>query len=100
MILGVSILGQAASVSPVTVSWKKIKKTRGGMLKQVASIEIEYSTDPNFTKDTTATTTVGKKKTKVVLNLQRKTTYFVRVKYRAKNGGVSNWSSTKRVRTK
>ena len=70
------------------------------MLKQVASIEIEYSTDPNFTKETTATTTVGKKKTKVVLNLQKKTTYFVRVKYRAKNGGVSNWSSTKRVRTK
>ena len=59
------------------------------MLKQVASIEIEYSTDPNFTKDTTVTTTVGKKKTRVVLNLQRKTTYFVRVKYRAKNGGGS-----------
>ena len=83
----------------VTVSWKKIKKNKAGkkLLKQIKSIQVQYSTDPSF-KDA-VTKKVGKKKTKIKLKLQRKTTYYVRVRYVGADG-VSRWSKVKRVKTK
>ena len=84
----------------VTVSCEKIKKSKKtkALLNQIKSIQVQYSTDPNFTTDVN-TKTVGKKKTKAVLKLQRKTTYYVRVRY-VGTDGVSNWSAVKAVKTK
>ena len=86
--------------SKVTVSWKKIKKNKAGkkLLKQIHSIQIQYSTDKTFKKDD-RTKTVGKKKTKVTLKLQKKTTYYIRVRYKAADG-FSKWSKVKKVKTK
>ena len=89
-----------AKKSKVTVSWKKIKKNKAGkkLLKQIHSIQIQYSTDKTFKKDV-RTKTVGKKKTKVTLKLQKKTTYYIRVRYKAADG-FSKWSKVKKVKTK
>ena len=89
-----------AKKGTVTVSWKKIKKSKKtkALLAQIKSIQVQYSTDPNFATDVN-TKTLGKKKTKAVLKLQRKTTYYVRVRY-VGSDGVSNWSATKKVKTK
>ena len=90
-----------AKKNKVTVTWKKIKKTKKtkALLAQIKGIQVEYSTDPTFTGIVT-TVSVGKKKTKVVLKLQRKTIYYVRVRYIDGAGGVSNWSAVKTVKTK
>ena len=84
----------------MTVTWKKIKKSKKtkALLGQIKSIQVQYSTDPNFTTDVN-TKTVGKKKTKAVLKLQRKTQYYVRVRY-VGSDGVSNWGAVKGVKTK
>ena len=84
----------------VTVSWKKIKKSKKtkALLAQIKSIQVQYSTDPNFATDVN-TKTLGKKKTKAILKLQRKTTYYVRVRY-VGSDGVSNWGAVKAVKTK
>ena len=89
-----------AKKNKVTVSWKKIKKNKSGkkLLKQIKSIQVQYSTDPKFEQNIN-TKNVGKKKTKVKLKLQKKTTYYIRVRY-VGNDGVSRWSKVKRVRTK
>ena len=89
-----------AKKNKVTVSWKKIKKNKAGkkLLKQINSIQVQYSTDKSFKKDV-KTKTVGKKKTKVTLKLQKKTTYFFRVRYKGANG-FSKWSKVKKVKTK
>ncbi len=89
-----------AKKSKVTVSWKKIKKNKAGknLLKQIESIQVQYSIDPKF-KQNAKTKTVGKKNTKVTLKLQKKTTYYVRVRYKGSNG-FSKWSAMKKVTTK
>ena len=89
-----------AKKSKVTVSWKKIKKTKKtkALLKQIKSIQIQYSTDPTFTQ-VTGIKSIGKKKTKAVLKLKKKTTYYIRVRY-VGVGGYSNWSGVKKVKTK
>ncbi len=89
-----------AKKSKVTVSWKKIKKNKAGknLLKQIESIQVQYSTDKTFKKNV-KTKTVGKKKTKATLKLQKKTTYYVRVRYKGSNG-FSKWSAMKKVTTK
>ncbi len=89
-----------AKKNKVTVSWKKIKKNKTGkaLLKQISSIQVQYSTDPGFTQNV-STKNVGKKKTKMKLKLQKKTTYYIRVRY-VGNGGYSNWSGVKKVKTK
>ncbi len=89
-----------AKKNKVTVSWKKIKKNKAGkkLLKQIKSIQVQYSTDKTFKKDV-KTKSVGKKKTKVTLKLQKKTTYYIRVRYKAADG-FSKWSTVKRVKTK
>ena len=89
-----------AKKNKVTVSWKKIKKTQKtkALRAQIKSIQVQYATDPSFTQNV-GTKTVGKNKTKAVLKLQRKTTYYVRVRYVGADG-VSAWSKVKRVKTK
>ena len=89
-----------AKKNKVTVSWKKIKKNKAGkkLLKQIKSIQVQYSTDKTFKKNV-KTKTVGKKKTKIKLKLQKKTTYYVRVRYKGSKG-FSKWSKVKRIKTK
>ena len=85
----------------ITVSWNKIKKTKKtkALRKQIMNIEVQYSTDPSFPKETTVSRIIGKNKTKLVLRgLQRKTKYYVRVRY-VGTDGVSSWK-TKHARTK
>ena len=89
-----------AKKGKVTVTWKKIKKTKKtkALLGQIKSIQVQYSTDPNFATDVN-TKTVSKKKTKATLSLQRKTQYYIRVRY-VGTDGVSNWGAVKAVKTK
>lgn len=84
----------------VTVSWKKIKKTKKTkkLLAQIKGIQVQYSTDPKF-KQKPATKNVGKNKTKIVLKLQKKTTHYIRVRYVGKDG-YSKWTKVKKVKTK
>ena len=86
----------------MTVTWKKLKKSKKNkaLFSQIKGIEVQYSTDPSFPQEITVTKSVGKNKTKVVLNVQKKMTYYVRVRYKDGTGGYSNWSGTKTVKTK
>ena len=96
------VKAKAAKKGKVTASWKKIKKTKKtkALLKQIKGIEVQISTDPTFATNV-QTKNLGKKKTKVTLKgLQKKTVYYVRVRYIDGAGGVSNWSATKKVKTK
>ena len=89
-----------AKKNKVTVSWKKIKKTKKTkkLLKLIKRIEIQYSTDPKFTQNVLSKK-VGKSKTKVTLKLQKKKTYYFRVRY-VGAAGVSKWSKVRKVKTK
>ena len=83
----------------VTITWKKIKKSRKNkaLLKRIKGIEVQYSTNPNF-PDGSIKRRIGKSKTKLVLSgLQRKTAYYVRVRYVDGAGGCSNWSAVKHI---
>ena len=84
----------------VQVTWNKIRKNKAGkkLIKQIKYIEIQAARDPEF-QNIVATKNVGKKKSKTVLKLGRKTTYFVRVRY-VGNDGVSKWSKVKKIKTK
>ena len=95
-----SVKAKAKKKGKVTVSWKKIKNTKKNkqLLKQIQSIEIQYSTDPAFIENR-AVKKVGKKKTSVSLKLNGKTTYYFRVRYIG-NGGTSYWSPVKSVTTR
>ena len=95
------LLKVKAKRNKVTVTWKKIRKNKKGkkLLKQIKRIEVQCSTDPAFPKETTVTKKVRKNKTKAVLKLQRKKTYYVRVRYKGSNG-VSKWSRVKQIKTK
>ena len=94
---GVKAKGKKAKA---IVSWKKIKKTKAGkkLLAQINYIQVQYATDPAFTQNV-GTREVAKNKTKATLNLERKTVYYVRVRY-VGTDGVSNWSKVKKVKTK
>lgn len=84
----------------VTVSWKKIKKTKKtkSILKKIKNVQVQYSTDSKFKKNV-KTRKLGKSKTKVTLTLKKNTRYYIRVRYIG-SGGVSKWSSVKKVKTK
>ena len=95
------VKAKAGKKGKVTVSWKKIKKNKKtkAVLKQIKGVEVQYSTDPTFATNV-QTRKLGKKKSKVTLKgLQKKTVYYIRVRY-VGAGGVSNWSAVKRVKTK
>jgi hypothetical protein len=95
-----SVKGKSTEKGKVTFSWKGIKNTKKNkkLLKQIKSIEVQYSTDPKFTENCKVKR-VGKKKTSVTLKLKRKTTYYFHVRYIG-NGGTSKWSKTKSVKIK
>ena len=59
------VKAKAAKKGKVTVSWKKIKKTKKtkALLKQIKGIEVQISTDPTFATNV-QTKNLGKKKTK------------------------------------
>ena len=91
-----------AKKNKVIVTWKKLKKNKKGkkLLGQIRSIQVQYSTDPNFEKNpVTRELGVRPRGVRHGAGLQRQTIYFVRVRY-VGNEGVSNWSKVKRVRTK
>ncbi len=85
----------------MTVTWKKIKKNKAGkkLLKQIKYIQVQYSTDPTFMTNVVSKK-VGKGKTSTKLKLQRKSVYYIRMRYVAKDGGFSNWSNKKRVQNR
>ena len=89
-----------AKKAKVTISWKKIKKSKKtkALLAQIQSIQVQVATDQNFEK-IVVNRNIGKKKVKLAVKLQRKTQYYVRVRY-VGNGGFSPWSAVKGVRTK
>ena len=84
----------------VTITWKKRKVTKKTkkQLSKIKAVQVQYSTDPNF-QENVITKKFGKNKTKFAVRLQKKTTYFIRVRYVGIDG-VSRWSGTKSVRTK
>ena len=84
----------------VTVDWKKIKKTKKTkkLLGKIKFVQVQYSTDPSF-KERVINKRLGKKKTKATLRLEKKTIYYIRVRYVGKDG-VSKWSKKKKVKTK
>lgn len=88
-----------AKKNKVTVSWKKINNTKKtkNLLSQIRKVEIQYDTDRSFAN--AVTRSAGKNKTKIVLKLQRKKTFYVRVRYRGSEG-VSHWSTIRRVQVK
>ena len=89
-----------AKKNKITVSWKKIKKTKKTkkLLYQIKSIQVQCATDPGF-ENIAANKKVGKKRTKAVFKLNKKTKYYFRVRYEGSDG-VSNWSKVKSAKTK
>lgn len=84
----------------VTVSWKKIKKTKKtkALRKKIKSIQVQRADNKSFTQNVHSKK-VGKSKTKATFKLQRKKTYYVRVRYVGADG-YSKWSKVRRVKTK
>jgi hypothetical protein len=85
----------------ITVKWQKVSKKNR---KKIGGIEIQYSTNRNFTESASKVLNAGKSRTsKKITNRPRKTRYYVRVRaYKWISGKkhVSAWSSVKSVRTK
>ena len=79
----------------VTVSWRKIKDKK--LLKQINCVQVQYSMDKTFKN--AKIKNVKKTKTKVTLKLNKKKTYYIRVRYKGKKG-YSRWSKPKKVKTK
>jgi|GEM_PF-6949280 hypothetical protein len=90
-----------ASKKAFTVSWKKLSKK---LRKKAGNIELQYSTDSQFSPESTVTKTLGKsKKSLKVKKLTKGTTYYVRVRSVKESGGskyVSGWSKIKKVKVK
>ena len=88
----VKISKPKAAKKKITVKWKKVSKKN---LKKISGIQIQVSTDPNFST-ILKTVPAGKKKTsKVIKGLQSKTTYYVRIRACAAGNHVSDWRSSK-----
>ena len=86
-----------AKKNKVTVSWKKI--TDKNLLKEIRSIEVQYSTDKKFKKNAKTKRNIAKTNTKVTLKLKKKKIYYIRVRFKGSNG-YSAWSNVKKVKTK
>ena len=85
-----------------TIKWKKFKKTKKtkAIWKQINNIEVQYSTDSAFPKNTTTSVIIGKTKTKLVVKGLQKGTYYSRLRYTDGANGYSNWSKIKKVTIK
>ncbi len=90
-----------ASDTSIKLYWNEINsRTSAGkaLLKNIKKVEVQYSTDKNFKN--AVTKQVGKKKNKLTLtNLKEDQNYYVRLRYVGKKG-TSEWSSTKKIKTK
>jgi hypothetical protein len=90
-----------AAKRSLTVNWKKPSKKK---LKKYNKVEIQYSTSPEFTVDSTKVKEVSKnKKSCKIKKLTSGTTYYVRtrnIKYAYDTKYVSKWSKVKKVRVK
>ena len=89
-----------------TITWNKLKrktKAQKKIWKQIKQIEVEWSTDPSFPKELTNKKIIGKRKTKTnITGLNRKTQYFVRLRYceGGSSNGYSRWSKIRKFKTK
>ena len=92
----------AATKNKITVKWKHFKHTSKktkAIWKKIKKVQVQCATDSSF-KNIVKTTTVGKGKTKATIKgLQKKTTYYVRVRY-YDGAGYSAWSKAKKIKTK
>jgi hypothetical protein len=90
-----------ASKKAFTVRWKKLSKK---LRKKAGNIELQYSTDSQFSPESTVTKTLGKGKSSVkVKKLTKGSVYYVRVRSVRGSGDskyVSGWSKTKKIRIK
>ena len=94
---------KAEKKGKVTLTWKKFKQTKKNKAawKKIKKVEIQYSTDPNFTAGAaTKSKLTGKKKTKMILSLAKGATYYIRIRYTNGKNDYSAWSKTKKVKTK
>ena len=96
-----------AKAGKVTVKWdsfrKKLKDDK--YWKSAKYVEIEYSTDKNFSKHVKTKKikkgTFNKAKAKSTLSkLKKKKTYYFRVRLIDQKGVYTNWSKTVKVKTK
>lgn len=96
-----SFKAKAQKKGKVALTWKKIKKTKKtkAILAQIKGIEVQYSTDPTFATNT-ITKNLGKNKVKLNLKLEKNTVYYFRARYTDGAGGVSKWSTQRKVKTK
>ena len=79
----------------ITAKWSKVKKVSG--------YEIQYSTSSNFRKATTKKVKSASKKSCIINKLNKKKTYYIRIRtYKKVSGSVyySAWSSQKKVKIK
>ena len=91
-----------ATKNKITVKWKHFKHTSKKtkpIWKKIKKVQVQCATDSGF-KNIVKTATVGRSKTKTTIKgLNKKTTYYVRVRY-FDGTGYSNWSKTKKIKTK
>ncbi len=90
-----------AKKNKIKITWKNFaKKTKKlkAVWKKIWYTEVQCSTSKAFNENL-VTKNVKRNKSSLTLNLNRKTVYYVRIRY-VSTDGVSNWSSVKRIRTK
>lgn len=97
-----SIKKPAATKNRITVKWshfKHTKKSPRAIWKKIKNVQFQCASDKDFS-NIVRSGMVGRGKTKAVIKgLQKKTVYYVRVRY-FDGTGYSNWSGTKKIRTK
>jgi len=96
----VKISKPKAAKKSATIKWKKLSKKN---LKKIKKIEIQYSTDKNFTENVKSRYANAKKTSYKIKKLKSKKKYYVRIRAYTKSGGqvhVSKWSATKSFKVK
>ena len=92
----------AAAKGKITVKWKHFKHTSKKtkkIWKKIKKVQVQCATDKAF-KNIVKDVKIGRGKTKYVIKgLNKKTTYYVRVRY-YDGTGYSAWSKVKKVKTK
>ena len=86
----------------ITVKWKHFKHTSKKtkkIWKKIKKVQVQCATDKTF-KNIVKDVKIGRGKTKYAIKgLNKKTTYYVRVRY-YDGTGYSAWSKVKKVKTK
>ena len=79
----------------ITVNWKKLSKSKA---KRIKKVEIQYSTDKNFSKNVKTKRVSSKKIAATLKKLKSGKKYYVRIRAYTKSGttvNVSKWSVKK-----